>query len=112
MKKITLLAVYVTIVVTLVGPATVLAADPAGIQPKSPEAIHQAHCARSLTISVLNASVTSAATRGFNVGSVAPQIVMRSVPDAAHKPKKWKPVSCKRFSITILSLTSPRAICY
>jgi len=39
MKKITLLAAFVAIVFTLVGPATVLAADPTGSEPKSPEAI-------------------------------------------------------------------------
>jgi hypothetical protein len=39
MKKIALLASFVAIVFTLVGPATVLAVDPAGIEPKSPEAI-------------------------------------------------------------------------
>ena len=39
MKKITLLAAFEAIVFTLVGPATVLAADPAGSEPKSPEAI-------------------------------------------------------------------------
>ena len=39
MKKITLLAAFVTIVVTLVGPAAVLAADLAGSEAKSPEAI-------------------------------------------------------------------------
>jgi len=33
-----------------------------------------------LTISVLNAPVTSAATRGFNVGSVAPQIACAAFP--------------------------------
>ena len=39
MKKITLLAAFVTIVSALAGPATVLAADPAGSEPQSPEAI-------------------------------------------------------------------------
>ncbi len=39
MKKITLLAAFVAIVFTLVGPATVPAADPTGSEPKSPEAI-------------------------------------------------------------------------
>ena len=39
MKKITLLAALVAIVFALVGPATVLTADPAGIESKSPEAI-------------------------------------------------------------------------
>ena len=39
MKKIELLAALVAIAFALVGPATVLAADPAGSEPKSPEAI-------------------------------------------------------------------------
>jgi len=39
MKKITLLAGLLAIVVTLVGPTTVLSADPTGSEPKSPEAI-------------------------------------------------------------------------
>ena len=39
MKKIILLASLVAIVFTLVGPATVLAVDSTGIEPKSPEAI-------------------------------------------------------------------------
>ena len=39
MKKIALLAAFVAIVFTLVGAATVLAADPTGSEPKSPEAI-------------------------------------------------------------------------
>ena len=38
MKKITLLAAFVAIVFALIGPATVLAADPTGSEPKSPEA--------------------------------------------------------------------------
>ena len=39
MKKIALLASFSAVVFALVGPATVLAADPAGIESKSPEAI-------------------------------------------------------------------------
>jgi hypothetical protein len=39
MKKITLLAGLEAIVLTLVGPANVLAANPAGSEPKSPDAI-------------------------------------------------------------------------
>jgi len=39
MKKITLLAAFVTIVFTLIGPVKVRAADPAGSESKSPEAI-------------------------------------------------------------------------
>jgi len=39
MKKITLLAAFVTIVSALAGPTTVLAADPAGSERQSPEAI-------------------------------------------------------------------------
>jgi hypothetical protein len=39
MKKITLLAGFIAIVVTYVRPATAQAADPTGSEPKSPEAI-------------------------------------------------------------------------
>ena len=60
MKKITLLAAFVTIVFALVGPATVLAADPAGIEPQSPEAIASVYVVDLVATAAFGAAMNDA----------------------------------------------------
>ena len=60
MKKITLLAAFVAIVFALVGPATVLAADPAGIEPKSPEAIASVYVVDLVATAAFGAAMNDA----------------------------------------------------
>ena len=60
MKKITLLAAFVAIVFTLVGPATVLAADPAGSEPKSPEAIASVYVVDLVATAAFGAAMNDA----------------------------------------------------
>ena len=60
MKKITLLAAFEAIVFTLVGPATVLAADPAGSEPKSPEAIASVYVVDLVATAAFGAAMNDA----------------------------------------------------
>ena len=60
MKKITLLAGFVAIVITLVGPATVLAADPTGSEPKSPEAIASVYVVDLVATAAFGAAMNDA----------------------------------------------------
>ena len=60
MKKITLLAAFVAIVFTLVGPATVPAADPTGSEPKSPEAIASVYVVDLVATAAFGAAMNDA----------------------------------------------------
>ena len=60
MKKITLLAGFVAIVVLLFGPATVLAANPTGSEPKSPEAIASVYVVDLVATAAFGAAMNDA----------------------------------------------------
>jgi len=60
MKKITLLAGFMAVVFTLVGPATVLAADPAASEPKSPEAIASTYVVDLVATAAFGAAMNDA----------------------------------------------------
>ena len=60
MKKITLLAGFEALVLTLAGPASVLAADPAGSEPKSPEAIASVYVVDLVATAAFGAAMNDA----------------------------------------------------
>ena len=60
MKKITLLAAFVAIVSTLVGPTTVLAEEPTGSEPKSPEAIESIYVVDLVATAVFGVAMNDA----------------------------------------------------
>ena len=84
MKTITLLAAFVAIVFTFVGPATVLAADPTGSEPKSPEAIASTYVVDLVATAAFGAAMNDNApvvgSMVNNAESAPPLIEYVSVP--------------------------------
>ena len=87
MKKITLLAAFVAIVFTLVGPATVLAADPTGSEPKSPEAIASIYVVDLVATAAFGAAMNDA---GDVTGTSYPDPGCGSTCLPPSRPVVWK----------------------